>query len=112
MPLMVISCPNPGRFLPLDSEEGNTPCMPDHDLIRRIAGSTGLPESVAARVIEDVLAVHSETVDSYVRRRHAELQIHGTRNTQAFELIAAELKDRPFAAPDLSVRQLRRMIYG
>jgi hypothetical protein len=81
--------------------------MPDHDLIRRIAGSTGLPESVAARVIEDVLAVHSETVDSYVRRRHAELQVHGTRNTQA-----AELKDRPFAAPDLSVRQLRRMIYG
>lgn len=112
MPPISNSCPNSGRNLELAVDKSNTPCMPDHELIRRITVSTGLPESVAARVIEDVLAVHSETVDSYVRRRHAELQVHGTRNTEAFELIAAELKDRPFAAPDLSVRQLRRMIYG
>lgn len=86
--------------------------MHDRDLVQRIAASTGLPAAVAARVIDDVLAVHSETVDAYVRRRHAELQLHGTRNAQAFALIADELRERPFAAPELSERQLRRIVYG
>lgn len=86
--------------------------MPDHDLVLRIASSTGLPAAVAARVIEDVLAVHAETVETYVRRRHAELQVHGIRNAEAFTRIAEEIRERPFAAPELSERQLRRMIYG
>ncbi len=45
--------------------------MTDDDLIQRIAASTGLPASVAARVVDDVLAWHDETVEAFVRRRHA-----------------------------------------
>ncbi|MBO0979244.1 hypothetical protein [Microbacterium sp. SD291] len=86
--------------------------MPDRELVQRIATSTGLPAAVAARVIDDVLAFHSEPVEAYVRRRHAELQVHGTRNAAAFARIAVELRERPFAAPELSERQLRRIVYG
>jgi len=47
-----------------------------------------------------------------VRRRHAELQGEGRKNPEIFPLIAAELRGRLVAAPVLSERQLRRIVYG
>jgi len=86
--------------------------MTDDDLIHRISASTGLPASVAARVVDDVLAWYDEPVEAFVRRRHSELQLYGTRNAEAFAVIAAELRGRRVAAPELSERQLRRIVYG
>ncbi|WP_026180879.1 hypothetical protein [Demetria terragena] len=86
--------------------------MPDEELVHRVALTTGLPSSEAIRVIEDVIAWHSESVEEFVRRRHTELQLRGTRNEQAFGVIAAELRNRPVRAPELSERQLRRIIYS
>jgi hypothetical protein len=84
----------------------------DRDLIARVAGSTGLSEAESARVIGDVLAHYAEPVDEFVRRRHASLQLHGVRNPEIYRTIAAELAQRLVAAPALSERQLRRIIYG
>ena len=86
--------------------------MPDPDLVTRIAETTGLSGAEAARVVDDVLAWHREPVADYVRRRHADLRLHGVRNDAAFERIAAELRMRLVAAPVLSTRQLRRLVYG
>ncbi len=86
--------------------------MPDADLVQRVAASTGLSPAVAARVVEDVLAFHRESVEDYVRRRHAHLQTYGARNAEIFTTIAAELRGRLVAAPDLTERQLRRIVYG
>lgn len=86
--------------------------MPDPELIARIAASTGLSGAEAQRVIEDVLAYYTEPVDAFVRRRHAELQLAGIRNVQAFGVIADELRHRPVGAPHLTERQLRRLVYG
>jgi hypothetical protein len=47
-----------------------------------------------------------------VRRRHRELQASGLANAAIFDCIAAELAARPVAAPTLSARQLRRVVYG
>jgi hypothetical protein len=47
-----------------------------------------------------------------VRRRHRELQAAGRTNAEIFGRIAAELAGRPVAAPALSERQLRRIVYG
>jgi len=47
-----------------------------------------------------------------VRHRHAHHQLSGKRNSEIFALIADELADRLVAAPSLSERQLRRIIYG
>jgi hypothetical protein len=82
------------------------------ELIGRLAGSTGLTPAEAARVVEDVLAWYREPVEDYVRRRHAHHHLYGKRNPEIFALIAAELAGRVVAAPPLSQRQLRRIVYG
>lgn len=84
----------------------------DSELVDRVAGSTGLTPAEAARVVEDVLAWYREPVEDYVRRRHAHHRLYGKRNPEIFALIADELSGRLVAAPPLSQRQLRRIIYG
>lgn len=86
--------------------------MLDRELIDRLSGSAGLTPAEAARVVADVLAWYREPVQDYVRRRHAHYQLYGKRNAEIFTLIAAELADRVVAAPQLSDRQLRRIVYG
>ena len=89
--------------------------MPDpfpQDLARYLAASTGLPQSTAMRVVADVTTYFSETVEEFVQRRHAELQLAQRKNDQIWPVIAAELRQRRFPAPSLSDRQLRRLVYG
>ena len=61
---------------------------------------------------DDLVAYYGESVPDYVRRRHAELKRRGLTNDRIFDEITAELAARRFAAPPLSVRQLRRLVYG
>ena len=86
--------------------------MLDPELVARVAGSTGLTDAEASRVIGDVLAHFGEPLEDFVRRRHATLQLHGARNADIFRIIQGELDERLVAAPTLTERQLRRMIYG
>ena len=89
--------------------------MPDpvpQDLARYLAASTGLPPSTAVRVIADVTTYFSETIEDFVRRRHDELRRGQRKNDEIWPVIAAELSQRRFAAPGLSERQLRRLVYG
>jgi hypothetical protein len=62
--------------------------------------------------VEDVVAYFSQPTEDFVRRRHRELQARGQRNAQIFDQITAELARRVVAAPRLTQRQLRRIIYG
>lgn len=84
----------------------------DPELVDRVVASTGLTAAEAVRVIADVVAFHAEPVDDYVRRRHAELKTYGAKNPEIFARIGAEVADRVVAAPDLTERQLRRLVYG
>jgi hypothetical protein len=84
----------------------------DQDLARYLAASTGLPLPTAARIIADVNAYYDETFEDFVRRRHAELKRRNRKNDEIWPEIAAELHGRRFMPPDLSERQLRRLIYG
>jgi tRNA(His) 5'-end guanylyltransferase len=89
--------------------------MPDpypEDLARYLAASTGLPQPTAARVVADVITYFSETIEEFVRRRHVELQRRQHTNHEIWPVITAELGQRRFAAPGLSERQLRRIVYG
>lgn len=86
--------------------------MIDRPLVERVAASTGLAPGEAARVVDDVLAWYREGVESYVVRRHGELRLRGQHNPEIFRTIADELTRRVVAAPALSERQLRRIVYG
>jgi len=82
------------------------------DLVEYLAGSGPLTYAEAVRVVAEVLGYFSEAPDEFVRRRHRELKTTGLTNDQAFGQIAAELPHRRYAAPELSLRQLRRIVYG
>jgi hypothetical protein len=86
--------------------------MRDAELVERVVASTDLSPAEAVRVIDDVLAWYREPVADYVRRRHAQERLGGQHNPEIFQTIARELPGRLFAAPELSERQLRRIIYG
>jgi hypothetical protein len=88
--------------------------MPDpfpQDLARYLAASTGLPQPTAVRVIADMVTYFNETIEEFVRRRHAELR-RQYKNDEIWPVIAAEIRQRRFPAPELSQRQLRRMVYS
>ncbi len=86
--------------------------VPDPDLVSHVVATTSLTPGEAARVIDDVIAFHAQPVEVYVRERHARLQAYGARNAEIFTRIAEELRERVVAAPELSERQLRRIVYG
>lgn len=84
-----------------------------HDeLVDHLTRSTPLSRGEAARVVQDVLAYFDETTEDFVRRRHRELQAQGLVNAAIFERIGADLAHRAVAPPELTLRQLRRMVYG
>ncbi|MEU9128009.1 hypothetical protein AB0D08_07825 [Kitasatospora sp. NPDC048540] len=85
---------------------------PHEDLLAHLTRITPLGPGEAARVVAEVLAYFSEPVEEYVRRRHGELQARGLTNDQIFTRVGAELAVRRVAAPELSARQLRRIVYG
>jgi hypothetical protein len=82
------------------------------DLIDHLVRTTALRRGEAARVVLDVLAYFDETTEEFVRRRHRELQSGGAVNADIFEWIAAELPHRAVSPPELTLRQLRRIVYG
>ena len=82
------------------------------ELVDHLVRSGALRRGEAARVVAEVVDFFSETADEYVRRRHRELRSRGAANAEIFGRIARELAARPVAAPRLSERQIRRLIYG
>ncbi len=85
---------------------------PHGDLVDHLVRTTPLSRGEAHRVVLDVLAYFDEPTDAYVRRRHRELQSRGLANAEIFQRIAGELPHRAVAPPELSLRQLRRIVYG
>jgi hypothetical protein len=84
----------------------------DTELVEHLTQTSPLSRGEAERVVAEVLGYFSEPADAFVRRRHRELKAQGLRNEQAFARIAAELPLRRVAPPRLSLRQIRRIVYG
>ncbi|MEU3960623.1 hypothetical protein AB0F42_12495 [Streptomyces buecherae] len=98
----------------LDRRNRSTDASPTthDDLVNHLVRSSPLGRGEAARVVLDVLAYFDESAEEFVRRRHRELQSAGLTNPDIFERIGAELPHRAVAPPELSPRQLRRIVYG
>ena len=82
-------------------------------LLDHLAQVSRLSPAEAEKLVAEVIAFFRETPEEFVRRRHRELkQAEGWPNERIFETIEVELRGQVFAAPELSQRQIRRMIYG
>jgi hypothetical protein len=86
--------------------------MYPRDLVRNVAMTTGLDDATASRVVADVVAYFGQTVEEFVRQRHAELKDKSMRNDEIWPSLMAELEHHRFTAPELTERQLRRIVYG
>jgi hypothetical protein len=82
------------------------------DLLDHLERTTRMERAEARRVVAEVLAYFSESTETFVARRHAELQGQHLTNPAIFERISTELAARRFPAPALSQRQIRRIVYG
>jgi hypothetical protein len=101
-----------GQIFAIDADSGHPQDVSDAELTRHVGRSTGLSPGEAERVVGEILAWYAETAEDFVRRRHSELQLVGTRNQLAYDLIAAELAQRLVRPEALTERQIRRIIYG
>jgi len=81
-------------------------------LVEHLERTTRLSRAEAERVVAEVLDYFSESLETFITRRHAELQGEELRNAEIFARLLAEARQRRFAAPALSERQVRRMVYG
>lgn len=82
------------------------------ELVAYLVRSTRLTAAEAHKVVDEVLAFMNETPEDFVRRRHLALQSQGMSNAQIFAQITRDLGQRRFRAPELSERQIRRIVYG
>lgn len=71
-----------------------------------------IEEKDLEKIVDELVEHWSETTDEFVRRRHRELQRAGVPNRLVYGQIAEELQLRPVRSAPLSVRQVRRIIYG
>jgi len=79
---------------------------------RYLADRYGLDETELAKLLDDVWLFTQETPAAYALRRHEECRKAGVTNERSFELIRGEVAAGRFAAPPLSLRQVKRIIYG
>ena len=87
------------------------PAIPP-ELDDHLCRHSALDASEASRLIGEVLAYYGEDVEAFVRRRHHELRARGLANAAIYDVIARELPLHRFPAAPLSLRQIRRLIYG
>ena len=84
------------------------------ELSEYLVSTTRLEPSEARRVVRELLdLLAGESPEAFAVRRHRELKSDGRlKNEEIFRAIAAEMIQRPFAAPRFTQRQIRRLIYG
>ncbi|MBX2880635.1 MAG: hypothetical protein KTR32_11910 [Granulosicoccus sp.] len=89
-----------------------SPASPDKQLIDHLCRHCALNHTEALRLIQEVVAFYNETPQDFIRRRHLELQKSGLSNATIYEQISYELGARRFSSEPMSMRQIRRAIYG
>ena len=88
------------------------PNLVPQDLLTHLSNTSNLNKPEAARIVTEVLHYFDQTTDEYIRQRHQELQKSGLSNPQIYQLIEQELSARVFRSEKVSIRQIRRTIYG
>ena len=86
--------------------------MDQTEFKRYVVGSYGMTEGAFDKLYEEFLACFGQTLEEYVAVRHTALQRAGRKNAEIYRLIGEETRGMRFAAPPLTERQIRRLIYG
>ena len=87
--------------------------LPSDETFREhLAALFSLPREEIDRLLAEVFEYYGESLEAVIQKRHGELQKQGLKNAEIFRVLLAEAEGRLFAPPSLSLRRIRRMIYG
>jgi len=81
-------------------------------LIQHLCNRTSLSAQDAEHLIREILHYYDDTADEFIVRRHRDLQLEGLPNAAIYACIKHELSARRFRVSTLTLRQIRRVIYG
>ncbi len=84
----------------------------DENFRSHLLSSYPVEGDILDHILEDLGDYFSRDVPSFISFRHQQLQKEGFRNTEIFKKIQEELEERRFVSQPLSLRQIRRIIYG
>ncbi len=82
------------------------------DLLDHLCRSAAIEPEKAQQLLREMLHFYNETSNEFMQRRHLELQQQGMNNEEIYTTIQTEVAQRRFAAPAITTRQIRRVIYG
>lgn len=77
-----------------------------------LLSSYPIDEILLDKLTQDLGDYFSLSVSEFVSSRHGELHSQGLKNSEIYEQIQKEILNRRFAGPELTIRQIRRIIYG
>lgn len=63
-------------------------------------------------LMDDLWAFTEETAEDFIKRRHGDLQREGLRNETIFRRLTLEAAAGRYKSRSLTLRQVRRIIYG
>lgn len=82
------------------------------DLEQHLLSSYNLDNRDLPRLLEDIAGFFDMTLEEFVQLRHRQLRHQGLKNEEIYLRLLEEIEERRFKAPSLSIRQIRRLIYG
>ncbi len=77
-----------------------------------IVDSFSINERDFDRLLDEIHAFYELEVNDFIQQRHFQLKKEGLQNNEIYDRINDELDQRRFKATKLSIRQIRRAIYG
>ena len=90
--------------------------MADIDLDKQFKNylltSYPLSESLLRNILDDLGEYFGTPLEEYIPARQRELHQQGKKNEEIYRIIQEEIKRKLFPGPNLSIRQIRRIIYG
>ena len=84
----------------------------NQDFENYLLSSYSLEQSELYQLLDELSGAFDDSVESYIQRRHVSLQKEGKRNAVIYEILQKEIRTQRFLGPNLSIRQIRRVIYG
>ncbi|QEN05077.1 hypothetical protein EW093_10265 [Thiospirochaeta perfilievii] len=84
----------------------------DEEFEKYLLSSYSLGENDLYRLLDDLTGAFDSSVEDYIQKRHTSLQKEGKKNVVIYDILQKEIRTHRFLGPDLSVRQIRRAIYG
>jgi len=81
-------------------------------LLEHLKAVTGLDAPTLEKILLEILSWHEEDLRAWLQRRHRELRHAGWKNREIYPQLQEEARRTLVRPRPLSLRQIRRALYG